>query len=154
MTAEVADTGHGRRLIQASWIGTAVFALTAIAATAVPTTLDVPALLVALFLFFAGVVIFFWAYGVAVARSREDEIAVNSLFLLSGSTPPVVRHHLLGSLATQIAVALVTAGIRPFTSLAFGVLTPVFGLGLAGLWAAKYGSFPRSQPSPGRRRRS
>jgi hypothetical protein len=42
----------------------------------------------------------------------------------------------------QVVVALVTAIARPFTGLAFGILVPVFGLGLAGLWGARRGSFP------------
>ena len=41
----------------------------------------------------------------------------------------------------SVAVALVTAGLRPFTSLAFGVLVPMFGLAQAGLWGARYGRF-------------
>jgi hypothetical protein len=44
-------------------------------------------------------------------------------------------------LAVEILVALTTASVRPFTSLAFGVLAPVYGLALAGLWGAQYGTF-------------
>ena len=33
------------------------------------------------------------------------------------------------------------AGLEPFTSLAFGVLVPMFGLAQAGLWGARYGHF-------------
>jgi hypothetical protein len=36
----------------------------------------------------------------------------------------------------------VTSAVRPFSSLAFGVLVPVSGLGLMGLWGARYGTFP------------
>ena len=42
----------------------------------------------------------------------------------------------------DIVVGLVTALVRPFTGLAFGVLTPVFGLGLIGLWGARLGTYP------------
>jgi hypothetical protein len=36
---------------------------------------------------------------------------------------------------------------RPFTSLAFGVLSPLFGLAMAGLWGARHGSFgARTRP--------
>jgi hypothetical protein len=40
-----------------------------------------------------------------------------------------------------ITAAAATFNVKPFTPLAFGALVPMFGLGLAGLWAAKYGSF-------------
>ncbi len=48
---------------------------------------------------------------------------------------------MLTALGVQIGVALVTASIRVFTSLAFGILVPVWGLGLLGLWCARYGEF-------------
>lgn len=150
----------GSGLIRASWAGTALLTATAVPADLAPAAFEVPALIVALVLFFGGIGAFVWAYVVAVGRSRDQEIAVAGLFLLSGSAPTPVRWHLLGSLGAQVAVALATAGARPFTSLAFGVLSPMYGLGLAGLWAARYGTFPpRSarpegvgRPEPGRRR--
>jgi len=37
---------------------------------------------------------------------------------------------------------LVTASVRPFTGLAFGILVPTYGLGLVGLWAVRLGEFP------------
>ena len=56
---------------------------------------------------------------------------------------------MLGLLAVQIVVALVTALSRTETadgragsSLALGVLVPMFGLGLNGLWAAYHGHVP------------
>jgi hypothetical protein len=52
-------------------------------------------------------------------------------------------------LAAQVVVAVATAAARPFTTLAFGVLVPVFGVGLNGLWAARHGRFPpRPVPEP------
>src|SRR5207248_757919 len=35
----------------------------------------------------------------------------------------------------------------------FGILVPLWGLGLAGLWAARHGTFPRRKVASGRRRR-
>ena len=46
------------------------------------------------------------------------------------------------ALAAQTTTAVAAAAVKPFTSVAFAVLAPMWGLGLAGLWAAKYGSFP------------
>ena len=54
--------------------------------------------------------------------------------------PGRCRCALLGALAVQVVVAVATAAVHPFTSQAFGVLVPMFGLGLAGLWGARYGT--------------
>jgi hypothetical protein len=45
------------------------------------------------------------------------------------------------ALAIQVVVAVTTASIRPFTTLAFGILVPMFGIGMNGLWAARHGRF-------------
>jgi hypothetical protein len=151
--APVAEPGAGRRLVLASWIGTAVFTLTAAVAAVAPHTLDAPALVVSLALFFLGLGVFFWAFALAVARSRTDEIDLPGLFGLAGSAPRRVQVQLFGSLAVEAGVALATAGVRPYTTLAFGILTPMFGLAMTGLWAARYGTFPaRVVQRPKRRR--
>jgi hypothetical protein len=99
-------------------------------------------------LFFVGCFVFLWAYAVAVSRSRTDLIGIGGLYFLAGSAPKVVRFRLRLSFAVEIVVAIVSASIRPFTPLAFGFLVPVFGLGLCGLWGARYGTFePRPQQS-------
>jgi hypothetical protein len=59
-----------------------------------------------------------------------------------------VRRHLTAALAVQVAAALTVASLRPFTSAAFAILVPMYGLGLAGLWGARHGRFgPRSAQS-------
>ncbi|MGI9033082.1 MAG: hypothetical protein ACR2HY_05285 [Acidimicrobiales bacterium] len=139
-------TSSGSRILAASWAGTAVFAITALAAVLMPA-LDAVAFVVAVVLFVAGCVGFFAAYARGIARSRRDQIAVTSLFLLAGSAPPAVRRSLLGSLAAEVIVALATAISRPYTSLAAGTLVPLYGLALCGLWAAHHGTFP-PRPDP------
>jgi hypothetical protein len=47
------------------------------------------------------------------------------------------------SFGVEIAAAIVSSSIRPFTPMAFGFLVPVFGLGMMGLWGARYGVFGR-----------
>jgi hypothetical protein len=128
-------------IIKSSWIGTAIFAITAIAATIDPHVFAGVALAVALTLFLAGCVIFFAAFFHAVGRSREVEIGIGGLYFLAGTAPLPVQLHLLGSLGTEVVVAFATASVRPFTSLAFGMLVPVYGLGLCGLWGARHGTF-------------
>lgn len=132
---------------RASWIGTAVFAATAIAAAASDATVvRATATVVALVLFAAGTAAFLWAYGIAVGRSRTDAIGIGGLYFLAGETAPrETKQVLLGSLGAQTAIALGTAAARPFTSLAFGILVPMFGLGLTGLWGAKHGRFDPRQ---------
>ncbi|HMQ25377.1 MAG TPA: hypothetical protein PKA98_05275 [Acidimicrobiales bacterium] len=124
-----------------SRVGTAVFTVTAALAVIDRDRFGVLAVVVALALFFVGCVVFLWAFGVAVNRSRTDAIGIGGLYFLAGSAPRGVQVALLVPFGIQIAVALVTAGLRPFTSLAFGVLVPMFGLGQAGLWGARYGAF-------------
>ena len=154
-------------IIKASWVGTALFAVTAIAAAIDPHVFAGVALAVSLVLFLVGCVIFFAAFLYAVGRSREVEIGIGGLYFLAGTAPRPVQLHLLGSLGTEVVVAFATASARPFTSLAFGMLVPVYGLGsyadvhpllarplvallrsevwpflgLCGLWGARHGTF-------------
>ena len=138
-------TGVGDRIIRASWAGTAVFTVVAVIATIDPDSLGAPAVVVSLVLFAAGSVAMFWAFLIAVQRSREVAIGIGGLYFGAGSAPKGVQRHLMASLAVQVVVAVVTASIRVFTSLAFGILVPVWGLGLAGLWCARHGEFaPRT----------
>lgn len=124
-----------------SWAGTAVFTATAILSTFVEATRAV-GVVVALVLFGLGCVAFLAAFARAVDRSRTEEIGIGGLYFLAGSAPGAVRWHLLGSTAVQTTVAFTTASLRPFTGVAFGILVPMYGLGLAGLWASRHGDFP------------
>lgn len=138
--------GPGTAILRISWWGTAAFCATAFAAALGPDWLRWPAVVVALVLFAAGIVTMLWAFATAVERSRVDAIGVGGLYFGMGSTPRSVRMHLLGALLVQVTVGIVTASIRPFTSLAFGTLVPIFGIGLMGIWAARYGEFEPTDP--------
>ena len=138
------------RIIAASWIGTALLAITAVGDVA-SAAFKVPAFVVAIAMFAMGTGILVAALVVAAGRSRQAEIGMGGLFFLQGGVaPPAVQRHLLGSLAVEVAVAFATAAAKPYTSLAFGILAPVYGLGLAGLWAARHGQFGPRGPSPRR----
>jgi hypothetical protein len=140
-----AEHGDGGAIIRASWVGTAVFTVVAVIATIDPDSLGAPAVIVSLVLFAAGSIAMFWAFLIAVQRSRVDAIGIGGLYFGAGSAPKPVQRQLIASWAVQVLVAVVTASIRVFTSLAFGILVPVWGLGLAGLWCARYGEFsPRA----------
>jgi hypothetical protein len=55
---------------------------------------------------------------------------------------------MLGALGLQIVVGIAGAAVRPYTSLAFGVLVPLFGLAMCGLWSATSGAFPARDEDP------
>jgi hypothetical protein len=137
------DTTRGAGVVRASWAGTAVFAIAAVVGATNPDPYERLVAVVSGVLFALGVGAFLWAFGLAVARSRTDEISVAGLWFLSGSAPSSRRRPLMLSLAVQVVVAIAAASVRPYTEVAFGVLVPVYGLGLAGLWGARYGTFPR-----------
>ena len=141
------DDDAGGGIVLLSWVGTGVFAAVATIATLLPDEAARPAAVVDGVLFVVGVVAFLWAYARAVSRSRTDAIGIGGLFFLAGSAPKVVRVRLLTALAVQVVLAVVSASIRPYTAVAFGILVPMFGLGLTGLWGARHGEFPpREQP--------
>jgi len=107
-----------------------------------------------LVLFSIGVATFIWGYFSGVQRSRVDEISVTSLFFLSGHVADKqVQKTMNGCLIAQLVIGLAGAIARSSTdgkagsTLAFGVLVPLLGLGLNGLWASQFGSFtPREPP--------
>ncbi len=140
----------GSVIIQANVLGTAVFTLTSIvAAVTFGGSERAVAAIVSLGLFFAGIVAFAWSFWNAVQRSRTEMVAVTQLYLLLGTVAPrSVRRPMLAALAVQFVVGLATAIGRanapdgsPGTSLALGVLVPLFGFGLNGLWAAFHGEY-------------
>ena len=145
----------GRGVRRASWAGTAVFVVTAVAAAVAPSTFKPAALVVAVALFAGGCAAFLWAFVVVAGRSRTDRMELPQIWFLTGSpTPAEVRRSLLGALAVQVVVGLATAGARPYTSLAAGALVPMWGLGLCGLWAARHGAFPPRPAGPRRGRQT
>jgi len=129
--------------VRVSRIATYVFATTAIGADFVPF-LRGPAAVVAVTMFIAGAVAMVAAVLIAASRSGASRIGVAGLFFLSGTAPRDVQRQLLGGLVIQAVVGFGTAAVRPYTSSALGVLAPVAGLGLCGLWAARHGSFERA----------
>lgn len=139
----------GRTIVIVNVVSTVLFGVSAtVAAVVFSAPMRAQGVAVSLTLFTAGVASFLWGYWSAVQRSRRDAIGVAALFFLLGSVaPPRVRRVMWGCLAAQASVALVTALSRPETegrpgsSLAFGILVPMLGLGLNGLWGAEHGAF-------------
>ncbi len=143
--------------MRANLAGTALF-LVALAC-AIPFRTHRPAqvliVVVSLLLFAVGIATSLWAYSTALERSRSEEVGVANLFLLSGQTAPTpVKRAMSLALAAQVVAALVGASVgvaglqeNQLNALAFGVLVPMFGIGMNGAWAARYGSYgPRVNP--------
>jgi hypothetical protein len=142
-TDEEPRSGAGDTIVTLDFAGTGVFVAVAILATLLPDEVARPAAVVDVLLFGAGVVAFLWAYAIAVSRSRTDEVSIAGIYFLAGDVAPrATRIGFRVALAVQVVVAIVSASIRLYTSVAFGVLVPMFGLGLMGLWGAKHGRFP------------
>jgi hypothetical protein len=138
----------GQRILWASLIGTAIF----VVATAIGTiVLDaaVITVVVSLLLFAVGMAVFFVAYVKAIGRSRYEAIGMGGLFFLAGTAPRRAQVLLLGSLGVEVVVGLVAASVRIYTPVAFALLVPMYGLGLAGLWGANYGTFPPRETPAG-----
>jgi len=153
----IADDHRGDRLIAMSWAGTVVYAVAAALTMVSLDTFQIVLMVVTVALFVIGLVAFAVAYLLAVARSREDLIGMGGLFFLSGTAPKRVQRHLVGSFGAQIVIATVMSsiGLAAVSSdatnpQAFGFLTPLFGLGLAGLWGARFGVFAPRPAGPSR----
>jgi hypothetical protein len=140
----------GSVIVRVNVWATAVFTVVSVGA-AIWSGLLVPAVTVDLALFLVGCLVFAYAYLRGIGRSREETISLAGLFFLVGGVAPAsIIRWLWGALAVQVAVAVATAAARPFSSLAFGVLAPMFGLAMLGLWGALHGRFPPRDPgSPG-----
>lgn len=148
------NTHTGAVIVRANVVGTAIFSVAAIVAAVVfESPFTGIAAAVSLVLFFVGIGAFLWSFWNAVQRSRGEQVAVTQLyFLAAGVAPSAVKRPMLLALLVQCAVGLGTALARPNaadgspgTALALGVLVPVFGFGLNGLWAAFHGQY-RERP--------
>jgi hypothetical protein len=141
-----ARLGAGRAIAAASWAGNVLFAVTAIPVALGVDAFDDPAVVVALLLFFASLVVWCWALGLAAVRTtRGDDVQVMTLFLLEGRVPSRVRWALYGSFLVCLAITVATAAANPF-----GVLVPMWPLGLVGLWGARHGVYPPRKTAPRR----
>ncbi len=143
-----------RTLLRINVVLTAGFLLaTLVAAITFNPTTRALGVITCLALFSVGVASFIWGYFSAVQRSRTHEISVAALYFLTGSGATTgVKQIMIGCLIAQLLIGLGGAIARSSTNgrsgstLAFGVLVPLLGLGFNGLWASHWGTFtPREQ---------
>jgi len=147
------DAMPGSLLVKCNLGLTAVFvAASIVAAVAFTSPWKTIGVVVSLGCFTVGIVAFLWGYWTAVQRSRTDNISVAALyFLVDNCAPQSVARLMNGALGVQVVVAVATAISRTTTdgrtgsTLAFGVLAPMMGLGLNGLWGATHGTFAPRQ---------
>ncbi len=138
----------GRRIVSVSLGATVVFAATQIAAAVHPEgAILTGAVLVALVLFGGGAVLFAAGFLKAVGRSRDESISMAGLVWLAGIAPTEVAWKLRGAVIAQSVIAVATASFRPYTAVAFGILAPMWGMGLLTLWAGHHGNFRGVQQS-------
>ena len=137
----------GSRIIVAAWGSVVLFALVAIPDLLGLDAFDDAAVGVSAVLFLVSLPIWIYAFFLAVVRTgRGDDIAVSSLFFLAGSAPSTVRKQLMYAFAASVVLAAITCWANPAA-----VLVPMLPLGLAGLWGARYGTFPaRTDAKPSR----
>lgn len=144
-------------IVRSNLVATIVFVVSAVVSAVIfNDVFRVIIVVVSLSLFAVGVAAFLIGFFGAVQLSREREISVSQLFFLAGSVAErSVKFPMLGCLATQTFVGIAAAIARPSTDgkagsvLAFGVLVPMLGLGLNGLWASRHGAFDRRAESGG-----
>lgn len=136
------DTTPGQPLITASWAAAAAVTITGLAGWLLGGAFEIIAFVVALTLFFAGMVAATVGFVIAASRSRRDRLDLGRLALLTGVAPARIRNSLFGALVVQIIGGLVPAIATQGLELDFGTLVPMVGVGLIFWWGAAYGDFP------------
>ncbi len=133
----------GAGLVNLTFLGTGLLVGTSAAAAALPDTFGLVHAVLSCVLFAVGTGGLLWAYALGVSRSRTDAVSLAGLFFLAGGAAPSgVRRPFLIALAVEVAAVVVAASVRPYTEVAFGVLAPMFALGLMASWGGRHGSVP------------
>ena len=136
------DPHPGDGLLNLAFAGTGALVGTSLAGALVPDTFSLVHAVLSGLLFTVGSGAMLWGYALGVSRSRTLVVTLPGLFFLAGgAAPPDVRRRFQLALAVEVVVVVVAALIRPDTEMAFGVLAPVFGLGLMAMWGGRFGSF-------------
>ena len=144
-------TVPGARVVSVDLAGTALFLGALAVAIPLRTHRFAQFLIggVSMVLFSLGVATTLWAYTRALDRSRVEEVGVANLYLLTGDTAPKqVKRVMSAAFAVQTVAAVAGAWIGvvgldkgDLNALAFGVLVPMFGIGMNGVWASRHGAY-------------
>lgn len=150
-----ADEGvlPGSGLVNLAFVGTGFLVGTSAAAAAAPDTFGIVHAVLSCTLFAVGTGALLWSYALGVSRSRHELVTLAGLFFLAGDSAPAdARRPLRIALAVQVVAVVAAASVRPYTEVAFGILAPMFGMGLMGAWGGRHGRFasrPAEQPGAG-----
>jgi len=137
-------------LVRLDVAATGLLLLTSLGAAIRPTGFERVHAVVSGLLFSVGTGALLWAYAIGISRSRRDVVTLSGLFFLGGaSAPRSVRRRFHLALTVQVVAVVTAAAVRPYSEAAFGVLAPMFGLGLMALWGGRHGAFAaRTPPGP------
>jgi hypothetical protein len=139
---EYEEPHPGDGLVNLTYAGTGALVGTGLAAALAPDTFAIVHAILSGFLFAVGTGAMLWGYALGVSRSRTLVIPLAGLFFLAmGAAPPDTRRRFRVALAVEVVAVVTAALIRPDTEAAFGVLAPMFGLGLMTMWGGRFGSF-------------
>ena len=135
----------GPGIVRADMVGTAAFVLVTMITSLVENGItDLANLVISSMLFLGGCVAFGIGFVRAANRSRTEVVDLAGLFYLTGSAPKPVRRLLMGLWFAQIGIAIVSV----FTvSPPFGVMAPVWGIGILTLWSSRHATFPKRPPA-------
>jgi hypothetical protein len=133
----------GAGLVNVTFLGTGLLVGTSAAGAALPDTFGLAHAVLSCVLFAVGTGGLLWAYALGVSRSRTDAVTLAGLFFLAGgAAPPHVRRPFHIALGVEVVAVVAAAAVRPYTEVAFGVLAPMFALGLMASWGGRHGAFP------------
>jgi hypothetical protein len=133
----------GGGLLNLTFVGTGLLVGTSVASALAPDTFGAVHAVLSGLLFAIGTGGLLWAYALGVSRSRVDAVSLAGLFFLAAdAAPPDVRRPFRVALAVEVVAVVTAAAIRPYTAVAFGILAPMFALGLMGTWGGRHGTFP------------
>ncbi|HEY9556348.1 MAG TPA: hypothetical protein VIR58_06420 [Acidimicrobiales bacterium] len=147
MADAVEERAPGIGIVNVTFAGTGAVVVTSVAASLLPDTFGLVHAALSCVLFAVGTGALLWAYALGVSRSRTDAVTLGGLFFLAdGTAPPDVRRPFRVALAVEVVAVVAAAAIHPFTQVAFGILAPMFALGLMGMWGGRYGTFGPREP--------
>jgi hypothetical protein len=140
------ESNRGDGLLNLSFAGTGALVGTSVVGAAFPDSFSIVHAVLSLALFAIGTGALLWGYALGVSRSRRDLVTLPGLFFLgAGAAPADVARRFRIALGVEVVVVLAAALVRPDSNMPFGVLAPVFVLGLMSVWGGRFGAF---EPRP------
>lgn len=130
------------RLIRLNWQVTVVFLTATLLTHLAAESIDLVYAIASSLLFAIGAGLCFLGFWNGLQRSRTEQVTLPGLLAISSSHVPTNERNLVwGAIAAQTVIAVAGASLRPFTPQAFGLLVPLFGIGLATLFGSREADF-------------